>query len=90
MSVRVKELLNMERGKIICEHLAGASVIKADTLLGVWKAIVSEVMSSYTNHGEDKISKEEQWAKINIDRNRSSYTEKDCFEKSQNYLLQHS
>jgi hypothetical protein len=34
---------------------------------------------------EDNISEEEQWAKINIDRNRSSNNEKDCFGKSQNY-----
>jgi hypothetical protein len=31
------------------------------------------------------ISEEEQWAKINIYRKRSSYTETDCFEKSHNY-----
>jgi hypothetical protein len=34
---------------------------------------------------EDNISEEEQWAKINTDRKRSSYIEKDCFEKSHNY-----
>jgi hypothetical protein len=34
---------------------------------------------------EDNISEEEQWAKINIDRKRSSYTEKDCFKKSRTY-----
>jgi hypothetical protein len=26
-----------------------------------------------------------QWAEINIDRNRSSYIETECFEKSQNF-----
>jgi hypothetical protein len=31
------------------------------------------------------ISEEEQWTKINIDKKRSSYIEKDCFEKSQKY-----
>jgi hypothetical protein len=35
----------------------------------------------------DNISEEEQWAKINIDRKRSSYIEKDYVEKSE--LLQH-
>jgi hypothetical protein len=30
---------------------------------------------------EENISEEEQWAKISIDRKRSSYIEKDCFEK---------
>jgi hypothetical protein len=34
---------------------------------------------------EDNVSEEEQWAKINIDRKRSSYIEKNCFEKLQNY-----
>jgi hypothetical protein len=29
----------------------------------------------------DNNSEEEQWTKISIDRKRSSYTEKDCFEK---------
>jgi hypothetical protein len=28
---------------------------------------------------------EEPWAKSNMDRKRLSYSEKDCFEKSQNY-----
>jgi hypothetical protein len=30
---------------------------------------------------EDTISEEEQWTKINVDSKRSSYIEKDCFEK---------
>jgi hypothetical protein len=34
---------------------------------------------------EANISEKEQWAKINTDRKRSSYIEKDCFEKSWNY-----
>jgi hypothetical protein len=33
----------------------------------------------------DNISEEEQWAKVNTNRKSSPYTEKDCFEKSQNY-----
>jgi hypothetical protein len=31
------------------------------------------------------VSEEGQWARINIDRKRSSYIEKDYFEKSKNY-----
>jgi hypothetical protein len=31
------------------------------------------------------MSEEEQWAKINTDRKKSLYIEKDCFDKSQNY-----
>jgi hypothetical protein len=34
---------------------------------------------------EDNVSEEEEWEKIIFDRKRSSYIEKDCFEKSQNY-----
>jgi hypothetical protein len=34
---------------------------------------------------EDNISEEEQRAKINVGRKRSSYIEKDSFKKSQNY-----
>jgi hypothetical protein len=34
---------------------------------------------------KDDISEEEQWAKTNTDRKRSSCIAKDCFEKSQNY-----
>jgi hypothetical protein len=54
------------------------------TLLDVSRATVSKVMSAYTNRWEDNISEEEQWAKINIDRKRSSYIE-GCFEKSHKY-----
>jgi hypothetical protein len=34
---------------------------------------------------EDNINEEEQWAKINIDRKRLSYIEKECLKKSHNY-----
>jgi hypothetical protein len=33
----------------------------------------------------DSVSEGEQWAKINVDRKRSLYIEKDCSEKSQSY-----
>jgi hypothetical protein len=33
----------------------------------------------------EDISKEEKWAKINIDRKKSGYIKKDCFVTSQNY-----
>jgi hypothetical protein len=55
-------------------------VTKTATLLAVSRATVS-IHESW----EDNISEAEQWAKINIDRKISSYIEKDCFEKSQNY-----
>jgi hypothetical protein len=55
------------------------------TLLGVSRAKMSKVYVGIHESWEDNISEEEQWAKINIDRKRSSCIEKDCFEKSQNY-----
>jgi hypothetical protein len=35
---------------LIGVHLAGASVTKTDSLLGVWRVTVSKVMLAYTNH----------------------------------------
>jgi hypothetical protein len=43
------DLSNFEREQIIGAHLAGASVKKTITLLGVLRATVSKVMSAYTN-----------------------------------------
>jgi hypothetical protein len=63
--------------------LAGASVTKTATLSGISRVTVSEVMSAYMSHGKTIIRGEEQLAKINTDRKRSSYIEKDCFEKSE-------
>jgi hypothetical protein len=51
------DLSNFERGQVIGEHLAGASVSKTDTLLGVWRVTVSKVMSAYTNHGKTTSAK---------------------------------
>jgi hypothetical protein len=42
-------------------------------------------MSTYTTHGKTTSAKRNSEGKINTDRKRSSYIEKDCFEKSQNY-----
>jgi predicted transcriptional regulator len=46
------DLSDFERGQIIGSCLAGASVIKIATLLGVSGATVSRVISAYTNHGK--------------------------------------
>jgi predicted transcriptional regulator len=79
-------LARFERGQIVDARLAGASVTKTATLLGVSRTTVSKVYDSDAHESwEGNISEEEQWAKINIDRKRSSYTEQDCLQKSQNY-----
>jgi transposase len=45
------DLSDFERGQSVGVRLAGESLIKTATLLGVPRATVSEVMSEYTNHG---------------------------------------
>jgi hypothetical protein len=51
------DLSDFERGQIIGSHLAGASVIKTVTLLGVSRATASRVMSACTNHGKTSSAK---------------------------------
>jgi hypothetical protein len=46
------DLSDFERGQIIGARLAGASVTKTATLLGLLRATVSKVMSAYMNHGK--------------------------------------
>jgi len=48
---------DFQRGHIIGAHLAGASVTKRATLLGVSRAAVSRVMTTYTNHGRTSSAK---------------------------------
>jgi predicted transcriptional regulator len=45
-------LSDFERGQIVGSHLAGASVTKTATLLGVSRATVSKVMLAYMSHGK--------------------------------------
>jgi hypothetical protein len=67
---KIGDLSDFERGQIVGARLAGASVTKTATLLGVLRAIVSKVMLAYTNHGKTMS------AKTNSGRN-SSPTERD-------------
>ena len=46
----MEELLDFQRGQIICERLTGAFLIKSANLLGVSIDAVLKVMTSYTNH----------------------------------------
>jgi IS30 family transposase len=47
---KMGDLSNFERGQIVGAHLAGASVTKTATLLGVSRVTVSKVISAYMNH----------------------------------------
>ena len=56
VTVRVKVLQNgklvgFSKGQIVAARLAGASVTKTATFLGVSRAAVSKVMTAYTNYG---------------------------------------
>jgi len=51
------DLPDFQRGQIVGAHLAGASVTKTATLLGVSRAAVSKVMTTYTNHGRTSSTK---------------------------------
>jgi hypothetical protein len=55
------DLSNFERGQIIGVCLAGASVTKTATLLGVSRVKVSKVMLAYMNH----------WRATSVKRNSS-------------------
>jgi len=46
------DLSDFQRGQIIDMHLAGMSVTKAATLLGVSTAAVSKLMAACTDHGK--------------------------------------
>ena len=51
------DLPDFQRGQIIGARLAGASVTKMATLLGVSKAAISKFMTTYTNHGRTSSAK---------------------------------
>jgi predicted transcriptional regulator len=46
------DLSDFERGQIVGVLLAGPSVTKTATLLGVSRVTVSKVISTYMNHGK--------------------------------------
>ena len=48
---------DFQRGQIVDAHLAGATVNKMSALLGVSRAAVAKVMTTYTNHGRRSSAK---------------------------------
>jgi transposase len=60
------DLSDFERRQIFGAHLAGASVTKTATLLGVSRVTVSKVMSAYTNHGKTTSMKRNSWRKSTL------------------------
>jgi hypothetical protein len=57
---------NFERGQIIGAHLAGASVTKTATLLGVSSTRVSNIMLACTNHGKTTSVKRKSGQKLTL------------------------
>jgi transposase len=53
----MRDLLAFQRGRIFGARVAGASVTKTDSLLGVSRVAVSKVVMAYTNHGETSSAK---------------------------------
>jgi len=51
------DLSDLQRGQIVGVHLAGASVTKMATLLGVSRATVYKFMTTYTHHGRTSSAK---------------------------------
>jgi hypothetical protein len=60
------DLSDFERGQIVGVCLAGASVTKTATLLGVWRATVSEVMLACMNHGKTVSARRNSGRKLTL------------------------
>jgi len=67
------ELLDFQRGQTVGARLAGASVTKMATLLGVCRAAVSRIMTVYTNHRKTSSAERNSGRKPKVsERNRST------------------
>jgi len=60
------DLSDFQRGQIVGARLAGASVTKMTTLLGVYRAAVSMVMATYTDHGRTSSAKRNSGQKLKL------------------------
>jgi transposase len=61
------DLSDFERGQTVSARLAGASVRKTATLLGVLRVTVSNVMlAAYTNHGKTTSAKKNSGRKSTL------------------------
>jgi hypothetical protein len=69
---------NFERGQIVRERLAAASVTKTAILLRVSRATVYGYVGIHESYVAI-VSGEEQWVKFNINRKKSLYIRKDFF-----------
>jgi hypothetical protein len=74
---------HFKSGQFVGACLAGESVTKTVTLIGVLRGAVSKVMSAYTNYGKTASVKRNSGQESTLTK-RLSYIE-DCFKKSQNY-----
>jgi transposase len=65
------DLSDFQRGQIVGAWLAGAFVTKAATLLGVYRAAVYKVLTTYTHHGRTSSAKRNSGQKPKLN-------ERDC------------
>jgi len=68
---KMGDLSDFQRGQIVGACVAGASVTKTATLLGVSRAAVYKVMTTYTHHGRTSSAKRNSGQKPKLN-------ERDC------------
>jgi len=73
---------DFQRGQIVDAHLAGASVTKTATLLGVSRAAVSKVMMTYTDHWRTSSARRNSGQKPNL-------SEMDCHTLKKTVSINH-
>jgi hypothetical protein len=83
--IRKLETSDFERGKIIGACLAGASMTKIVTLLGVLRPTVSKVISEHTNHGMTTSVKRNSGRKSTLTKKNHRTLRRTVLKKPQNY-----